>query len=69
MGKGDRKTRRGKVHKGTFGVTRLRKPKRNFINPEGGIKKPTAEPKPKANTAEKKKVSTKKAKSAKAKTE
>lgn len=60
MGKGDRKTRRGKVHKGTFGVTRLRKPKRKFFEPAVGIKTPKKESKSKEDTKPKAKSSNKK---------
>jgi 30S ribosomal protein S31 len=34
MGKGDRRSKRGKIHRGTFGKTRLKKPKKKSEQPE-----------------------------------
>jgi len=34
MGKGDRKTRRGKIFRGTFGVSRPRKKNKKSVKPE-----------------------------------
>ncbi|HHL53429.1 MAG TPA: 30S ribosomal protein THX [Flammeovirgaceae bacterium] len=53
MGKGDRKTRRGKITKGTFGVRRPHKPKKNATvtaAPKAAAK-PKARPKAKATKA------------------
>ncbi len=49
MGKGDRRTRRGKITKGTFGVRRLHKKPKPVVTKKAGSK-------PKKKTEEKKKV-------------
>jgi len=54
MGKGDRKSRKGKIFKGSYGVSRPRKTETKVTLPA----KKEAEPKKKVKT--KKKVSTKK---------
>jgi 30S ribosomal protein S31 len=38
MGKGDRRTRRGKIFRGTYGVTRLKKKKKQPEKPVEGAK-------------------------------
>jgi 30S ribosomal protein S31 len=35
MGKGDRRTRRGKIYRGTYGNSRLRKKRKKPAPPEG----------------------------------
>lgn len=73
MGKGDRKTRKGKVHQGTFGVTRLKKRKRKFPEHAAAIQPPKKastsknKSKPKAKAANKK-DDTKPSKAAKSQT-
>jgi len=58
MGKGDKKTRRGKITMGSFGVRRLRK--RNKPNVVVATKKKTKAPvKPKVATKAKPKAATK----------
>lgn len=58
MGKGDIKTRRGKIAKGTFGVTRPRAKSNNNVAAQS---KPKAEKKPAVKKAPaKKKASSKK---------
>lgn len=47
MGKGDRKTKRGKINKGTFGVRRPKAKKKAYVTVE--------KPKPKRKTTRKKK--------------
>lgn len=53
MGKGDRKTRRGKITKGTFGVRRPHKPKKAAVTTAApkAAAKPKAKPKAKATKA------------------
>jgi len=53
MGKGDRKTRRGKITKGTFGVRRPHKPKKAKVATAApkAADKPKAKPKTKAARA------------------
>ena len=59
MGKGDKKTKKGKIFKGSYGVSRPRKTETNFNIP---TKKEEA---PKKIVKSKKKVATKKKKSTK----
>jgi 30S ribosomal protein S31 len=42
MGKGDQRTKRGKVHRGTFGVTRPKAAKRKAAS--ASAKKPASKP-------------------------
>jgi ribosomal small subunit protein bTHX len=77
MGKGDRKTRRGKIIKGTYGVSRPKKSKGSDNGapaakaasaekspPKRRTRKPAAEAKPKAAAAKTSKSATKSAKTA-----
>jgi 30S ribosomal protein S31 len=62
MGKGDIKTRRGKIFAGTYGVTRKRKTKKNVVIPTKKEDKPTEK---KTATAKKKTTATAKKSTAK----
>lgn len=42
MGKGDKKTRRGKIASGSFGKTRPHKKKRSIVNNTGSVKEKSA---------------------------
>jgi len=57
MGKGDKKSKRGKITMGTYGVRRPRKKKKGFSKAEPKAKKTTAKPKagakPKPNAKKK----------------
>jgi 30S ribosomal protein S31 len=50
MGKGDRKTKKGKINKGTYGV---RRPKKQTVKEVASAAKKTAKPKAKATKAKK----------------
>lgn len=54
MGKGDRKTKKGKIAKGSYGVTRPKKGNKNSTSPKKATpkSKPKAKPKAKAKKAE-----------------
>ncbi len=65
MGKGDKKTRRGKITLGTFGVRRPRKKNKAVVVIKA--KKPKAETKPKAATKAKPKTAAKPKATAKSK--
>lgn len=56
MGKGDKKSKRGKIASGSYGVRRPRKKKKAVISKA----KPKKAAKPKAKSAAKKKATTKK---------
>ena len=45
MGKGDKKTRRGKIASGSFGKTRLHKKKTTVSNVENGKEQPASKDK------------------------
>ena len=51
MGRGDKKSRKGKISRGSYGVTRKRKSSTASVAPKPKAKKKAA---PKAKTAEKK---------------
>jgi 30S ribosomal protein S31 len=65
MGKGDKKTRRGKITMGTFGVRRPRKRNKPLVvistkkKPKAPAAKPKVAAKPKAKTTAKPKTTTK----------
>jgi ribosomal small subunit protein bTHX len=42
VGKGDRKTRRGKIYRGSFGKTRPKDPDKNKKKAEGALRSGTA---------------------------
>jgi 30S ribosomal protein S31 len=48
MGKGDKKSRRGKIHIGSFGVRRNRKPGKKSAPPVSKVEEPVKKPKAKA---------------------
>tara|TARA_Y100000589_G_scaffold291166_1_gene294413 strand:+ start:18371 stop:18628 length:258 start_codon:yes stop_codon:yes gene_type:complete len=54
MGKGDIKTRRGKIFAGTYGVSRKRKAKKNVVIPAKKEEKPAEKKTTKMATATKK---------------
>lgn len=62
MGKGDKKTKKGKIWKGSYGNSRKRKVKTTYVAPAGAEKAEKVDvvakpkPKPKAKKAAKKKV-------------
>lgn len=56
MGKGDRKTRKGKIIKGTYGVRRPRKSNRPVVETTVKAKAKSAKPKAKAKPKTKAKV-------------
>ena len=63
MGKGDKKSRKGKIWKGSYGNSRKRKANKTGAAPVAKVKVETeaAKPKPKAKKAPKKKAAKKKA--------
>lgn len=66
MGKGDKKTKKGKIWKGSYGNSRKRKVKASYVPSDKVEKadKPVVEAKPKAKKAPKKAAAKKKAKAA-----
>lgn len=58
MGKGDQKSRRGKVTNGSYGVKRLRKSAKPVAEVVEKVVKAKAEPKPKATKAKAEKPET-----------
>lgn len=48
MGKGDKKSRRGKIHIGSYGVRRSRKPGKPSIQAVSKVEEPAKKPKAKA---------------------
>lgn len=63
MGKGDKKTKRGKISMGSYGVRRPRKKQKAITNAAPKVKKAAAKPKaaPKPKPVAKKKAAPKKA--------
>jgi len=63
MGKGDRKSKKGKIAKGSFGVRRPKKPKHDVaLNPPAETKKPAKKTKTTAKKSTAKKSTKKKEK-------